>query len=275
MNPRIALLTALLADARLPALPALALPVGVLALAALSGCGRPLRIAGAPVTAPPCRTDGWAQATAAAAAPAAAAWARIGALEHASIGSFARVTLQLLALGAPADLVADTQRAAADEVAHARLAYGLASAYGGAPIGPGPLPLDGLALDLAPEDVLDALITEACVGETLSALEVTEAADRATEPGARRVLSILAEDELRHARLAWRTLDWLLGAHPGLRERAAAVFAACAELAADDGEGGLEAYGILDPATAADVRAAGFAEVVWPAAVALTRRAAA
>ena len=36
--------------------------------------------------------------------------------QHASIASFARVTLQLMALGAPASLLAETQRAAMDEV---------------------------------------------------------------------------------------------------------------------------------------------------------------
>jgi hypothetical protein len=46
----------------------------------------------------------------------AAQWAADGAAEHASIASFARATLQLMALGAPAGLLADTQRAAADEV---------------------------------------------------------------------------------------------------------------------------------------------------------------
>jgi hypothetical protein len=46
----------------------------------------------------------------------AAQWATDGAAEHASIASFARVTLQLMALGAPAGLLADTQRGAADEV---------------------------------------------------------------------------------------------------------------------------------------------------------------
>ena len=35
-------------------------------------------------------------------------WAHIGALEHASVASFARFTLQLMALGAPADLLAES-----------------------------------------------------------------------------------------------------------------------------------------------------------------------
>ena len=43
-------------------------------------------------------------------------WAQDALAEHASIASFARFTLQLMAVGAPPQLLADTQRAAADEV---------------------------------------------------------------------------------------------------------------------------------------------------------------
>ena len=49
----------------------------------------------------------------------------------AEIASFARTSLDLLALGAPADLVAETHRAALDEIEHARIAYALASAFSG------------------------------------------------------------------------------------------------------------------------------------------------
>ncbi len=49
-------------------------------------------------------------------------WTRDATYEHASIASFARVTLDLLALGAPAALVSGAQRAGLDEVEHARIA---------------------------------------------------------------------------------------------------------------------------------------------------------
>ncbi|MBT9554900.1 MAG: hypothetical protein IV100_02675, partial [Myxococcales bacterium] len=38
-------------------------------------------------------------------------WLSVAALEHASVGSFARFTLQLLAVGAPPDLLLATQQA--------------------------------------------------------------------------------------------------------------------------------------------------------------------
>jgi len=58
-------------------------------------------------------------------------------LEHASIAAFARFSLQLLSLGAPAGLIDDCTRALGDETAHARLCFQLASAYAGRAIGSG------------------------------------------------------------------------------------------------------------------------------------------
>ncbi len=54
-------------------------------------------------------------------------WTREASFEHASIASFARATLDLLALGAPAARVAGAQRAGLDEVEHARIAFALAT----------------------------------------------------------------------------------------------------------------------------------------------------
>ncbi|MFZ5897429.1 MAG: hypothetical protein ACOY0T_40625 [Myxococcota bacterium] len=65
-------------------------------------------------------------------------WARAACFEHASIASFNRFSLELLALGAPGDLVERANRAALDEVRHARLCFALASVYAGDDFGPGP-----------------------------------------------------------------------------------------------------------------------------------------
>ncbi|MEO6598422.1 MAG: hypothetical protein ABIQ16_01020, partial [Polyangiaceae bacterium] len=55
----------------------------------------------------------------------AAHWARLGQMEHASIAAFARFSLQLLSLGAPAELVEACNRALVDETAHTRLCFAL------------------------------------------------------------------------------------------------------------------------------------------------------
>ena len=56
-----------------------------------------------------------ADLTAAACNRLAAEWSRDALAEHASIASFARFSLQLMAVGAPSALLADAQRAASDE----------------------------------------------------------------------------------------------------------------------------------------------------------------
>lgn len=137
-------------------------------------------------------------------------WLTVGALEHASVASFARFTLELLALGAPAELLAETQRAGFDEVEHARMAYAVASAYAGRKLGPGTLNLAAVPVRADPREIIPSLVAEACVGETLGVAEAIELTGRARDPAMARVYARIAADEARHAELAWRTLAWLL-----------------------------------------------------------------
>jgi hypothetical protein len=138
-------------------------------------------------------------------------WTRIGLMEHASVAAFARFTLHLLALGAPPDLILASQQATADETTHARCAFALASAYGARPVGPDALALDGAmdGFDLA--SFVTTLLCEGCIGETVAAIEAREALDHARDPAVRAILATVADDEQRHAELAWRTLAWLVG----------------------------------------------------------------
>jgi hypothetical protein len=140
----------------------------------------------------------------------AEAWTQTGRMEHASIAAFARFALQLLAVGAAPDLVLETQRAMADETKHAQLAFGLAGAYAGADVGPAPLAIDDSlpATDL--RGLLATVFAEGCVGETVAALEAREALAHVRDPAVRAVLETIAEDEQRHAALAWRTIAWVL-----------------------------------------------------------------
>ena len=189
--------------------------------------GRPFCIEGEARTAPPVAGAAWTDratpALLAELAPAeraglAALWAADGLAEHASVAAFARFTLQLLALGAPPELVADACRAQLDEVAHARTTLALAAAYG-RPIGPGMLPIaDALAAPLDRESVLVATFIEGCVGETIAAAELELAAQSCADAAVAATLRRLAADEQRHAALAWRTVQWLLRAGgPALR----------------------------------------------------------
>jgi len=143
-------------------------------------------------------------------------------LEHASVASFARASLELIALGAPPDLLRDTARAMQDEIEHARLCFAIARAHGAGDAGPGPLDLAGaLPNGVDPARIAYAVAYEGCVGETLGAAEAAEESREAADPVLREVLARIAEDEQRHAALAWRTLAWL-GATFGPDARVAA-----------------------------------------------------
>jgi hypothetical protein len=137
-------------------------------------------------------------------------WIRTAQMEHASVAAFARFALELLALGAPADLLVATHEAMADEMEHARIAYGLASVYGGRDVGPGPLSIEGALGPISAERVFAQLVREGCIGETLAAVIATEAAGAARDETIRAVSSRIARDETRHAALAWRCARWLV-----------------------------------------------------------------
>jgi hypothetical protein len=140
----------------------------------------------------------------------AAVWSNMALLEHASIAAFARFNLQLLALGAPAELIVESTCAIADETAHARLCFDLASAYVGQKLGPGPLDIAGSLEAVSLGEVVDLVLIEGCFGETGAALDALEAATSESDPVLQSAYSRIARDEQRHAELAFRFLRWAL-----------------------------------------------------------------
>src|SRR5262249_18558593 len=100
----------------------------------------------------------------------ARAWAADGLLEHASIAAFSRFAMDLLAVGAPPDLIAAALAAATDEVRHARLCFALAQRYSREVIAPGPFPFGGdVALHASLATLAATTAREGCIGETLAA----------------------------------------------------------------------------------------------------------
>jgi hypothetical protein len=200
----------------------------------------------------------------------AAAWQRTALMEHASVAAFARFSLQLLSLGAPADLVADSARAMADEIEHAKLAFAAASAYAGEPLGPGPLAVERSLEELTPIEIVILTIREGCVGETIAAAEAAEAALCATDPEIRSLWQKIAEDETRHAELAWRYVRWALATGtPELRDAVGAEFDALladATTDADDANIGLAEHGILCDRDRRQIRSEVLKRVVAPCA---------
>jgi hypothetical protein len=205
----------------------------------------------------------------------AAAWAEQARSEHASIASFSRFILQLLACGASASLVSAAHVALGEEIEHARLFFALASHFAGRTVGPAALDVQGA---LAGSDDLDeivlATVREGCIAETLSAWRITVAASVARDPSLAAALARVAEQELEHAALAWRFLAWALPlASASLRHRIEATFHEPARyapggptLAADVPDAEWLAHGILPPCEHAAATRHGLRELVAPIA---------
>ncbi|HKO47006.1 MAG TPA: ferritin-like domain-containing protein [Polyangiaceae bacterium] len=141
----------------------------------------------------------------------AAAWALAGSGEHASVAAFARLSLQLMALGAPNALLRDVHQAALEEVDHAERCWEFARLFGGAEITPGPFPFQtapSTCIGLA--ELAAAAVREGCLAETLGAHVLGVAAERAPEPAVRAALLRMAEEEARHAVLSFRIVAWAL-----------------------------------------------------------------
>ncbi len=195
-------------------------------------CGRPFVVEGAArLPAVAARRDWMAQTSDAPDIDAstrealAAAWLKDARMEHASIASFADLGLELLGLGAPPELVAGAHAAALDEIEHARLCFGLAARFGGAPVGPGALNVAGAAAQRSLADAAVAAFEGGCIGETIAALTARRQLAVATDPDARRALARIAEDEERHAELGWRIVAWAVvqGGAPVRRALAASL----------------------------------------------------
>src|SRR6185503_14191984 len=87
--------------------------------------------------------------------------------------------------------------------------------------GPGRLSMDGALTEVGFAELAVAAVHEGCVGETLAAALASERSERASDPFLRRALAKIAEDETRHAALAWRTVAWAI--HQGGPDVADAV----------------------------------------------------
>jgi hypothetical protein len=247
----------------------------------LSACGRPFLVAGEARLAALCSSRDWASSGAAAPDELLAPerlligehWARAALMEHASIAAFARFTLQLLHLGAPRELLEQSQQAMLDETEHAKLCFSLASRYLDAAVGPGALPMDDALAQNELGSVTLMAFLEGCVGETVATLEARAALEQASDPQVRSALSRIAADEQRHAELAWRFVRWALTEDADL---AALLALELERLSSElrDGASGVDlgplaAHGVLSGGGRARVRRAALAEVVLPCGQAL------
>ncbi len=133
------------------------------------------------------------------------AWfAELAHLEGASIAAFRTLRAELLAHGAPRELVQMAERSAKDEVRHTRVTARIARKFGATPqlakVRRGAVrSLEALAIENA---------AEGCVRETFGALLAAHQAEHAADPEIRAEMATIADDETRHAALAWAVAEW-------------------------------------------------------------------
>jgi hypothetical protein len=141
-------------------------------------------------------------------------WRENGKTEHASVAAFARLTLDLMALGAPPELVAGANQDALDEIRHAQMCFSLATALDGRHVSPAPFPqaqrvstlprMRALALaQLAMSSLVDGALHEG-----VSARIIARLAKRCEDEGIRAMLRSIAADEGRHSAHGWDVVEW-------------------------------------------------------------------
>jgi len=142
----------------------------------------------------------------------AAEWSRRVEAEYTSAAIAHQVTLWLIQLGAPPDLLRDGLRIVDDELNHSELSAEVMAASGGSFVRP---VIAGASLVLpAPNGPHPALVAAVvrffCFGESVAVPLFRMLRQRTSVPVARRALDQVMRDEPRHRQFGWDVLDWLL-----------------------------------------------------------------
>jgi hypothetical protein len=249
-------------------------------------CGRPFLVAGAPRVAELGRGgDAWlvnVSVNVECLTPderllLAEHWTKLGLMDHASVAAFARFVLQLLELGAPADLIRSTQAALADEISHAELCFGIATELAGHSVQPAALSMTGALDAMSPDQVVSTAFAEACLGETIAAVEAELASEVAEDAAVKAALAKIAKDEARHAELGFRFLSWVLARFPArqredLCRELQVTLQRELERASDDQTAPsqrLQGFGLLSAEQRMRARSEALREIVYPCAHAL------
>eukprot|EP00756_Hemistasia_phaeocysticola_P031662 Hpha_TRINITY_DN16365_c1_g1::TRINITY_DN16365_c1_g1_i2::g.58089::m.58089 len=129
--------------------------------------------------------------------------------EQTSVASFAALTLRLMANGAPGVLLDASLRAGQDEVRHARTCVRLAETLGGVGrVELQKLPEHNLTVEPGLAELATSSVREGGVGESIAATCALVGAEAAQHPEVRKAQGEIADEEARHAALAWVTAAW-------------------------------------------------------------------
>ena len=159
-------------------------------------------------------------------------WRENGKTEHASVAAFARLTLDLMALGAPPHLIAAANQDALDEIRHAELCFSLATALDGRRVSPAPFPEAQRVATLsrsrpfALARLAVSSLVDGALHEGVSARIIAQLAKRSAFPAIRDMLKSIAADEGRHSAHGWDVVLWCVEVG-GSPVRAALLGALC------------------------------------------------
>jgi hypothetical protein len=179
--------------------------------------GRPYRVNGELISAPlTCQANNSKRIK---------AWKESAIGEHASVASFADLSLKLFAVGAPLNLLEKAASAQLDEVRHAELMLNLIKKVDSSDQ---ELEFGAVNLQNQTTSVFDTTHTklmlesleDGCINEGIAARLASEIAKDSTDLHVRNTYETIANDELRHASLAWNIVEWVLSVKPELADTA-------------------------------------------------------
>lgn len=140
-------------------------------------------------------------------------WTRRVEAEYRSAAITHHLTLWLLKLVAPFELVRAGLSIVNDELVHSELSHAVVVAAGGGGI-PAMAP-NTIGLPDPPDAqllraVVQTSVETFCLGETVAVRLFSRLRAPATEPAARAALDRILKDEVRHRDFGWSLLEWLL-----------------------------------------------------------------
>jgi hypothetical protein len=139
-------------------------------------------------------------------------WRRRAAAEYLAVTTFSVLAIDMVAAGAPADVLSHCVRSQLDEIRHAELAIRMVEIYSGTRIMP-PAGMSSLPDDPAQPKLHQAAantLLVSCVSETYATTILTATRDLTTDPVAHAVLTSIYSDEVMHARLGWSYLRYAI-----------------------------------------------------------------
>ncbi len=130
--------------------------------------------------------------------------------EYLAVSTFEYLSVDMVAAGAPPDILSFCHQAAIDEIRHTEMCLRMTQIYEGETVTPAP-DLSGMAND--PElPKLHQAITNSmllnCVVETFACTILAIVLEQTTDPTANAVYKRILSDEIGHARLGWAFLRW-------------------------------------------------------------------